>query len=588
MTGLVALLLVLLVACGAAGKPAEAPKVKEPAAAPAAQPTPTLGIVATPIPPAAAPKATPVPTPTPGAVVTTRDVVRIVTNEEPTTLGAASPNCGGNIQNTVCDDIASDPLTWIDGKTFEVVPMTGIQSWEQVDPKRWRFKLRDGVKFHNGAPWNAEQAKFWIDYFGDEATSGHHNSNDFSFHGVIRGEAVDPLTLDVVCKNPCPILPRTTIFTKFQDVGWFKQASKDDVEKMTVGLGPYKIVQWRPGIQVELEAFADYKPNKAFDSQAPAIKRVLQFWRNEPVVRAAMIQAGEADWAEISADDRNRVPKWKSGTNNEAFILAIDTVFHPELRKVEVREALNIGYDCKTLMEKLYSNLMKCYGNIAQTGTVGITPENSAPYAYNPDRARALLKQANYDPKNVIKLNMRGQRVPKDVEFMESLVSSWKELGINAELQVLESAVWNRNARSNCGHQRTRDEIGAAAGANLLEKCRTLGPGAPNFQSMNLSLSATSTESLDFSRQTILRNSCFSRSSGVCEEELEKQIEIANATDTGPLREQRLREIADHLHKHFHFVPIMIVVQVYGLSKNLEWEPYYAPRIRANTMRFAK
>ncbi|MCH7726970.1 MAG: hypothetical protein IH991_10880, partial [Planctomycetes bacterium] len=42
-----------------------------------------------------------------------------VTNEEPTTLGAASANCGGNIQNTVCDDIASDPLTWIDNDTFD-------------------------------------------------------------------------------------------------------------------------------------------------------------------------------------------------------------------------------------------------------------------------------------------------------------------------------------------------------------------------------------------------------------------------------------------------------------------------------------
>jgi peptide/nickel transport system substrate-binding protein len=523
-------------------------------------------------------------------VVSARDIVRFVTSEEPTTIGAASPNCGGNIQNTICDDMASDPLTWIDDRNnFQVVGMTGIASWEQLEPNRWRFKLRPGVKFHNGAPWNAEQAKFWIDYFGDEATSGHHNSNDFSFHGVISGQVVDPLTLDVKCKKPCPILPRTTIFTKFQDVGWFKTATEADTERMTVGLGPYKIVAWQSGRQVELEAFKDYNPNPAtVYSQAPSIKRVIQLWRNEPLVRASMIVAGEADWAEISFDDRNRVPKWKSGTNNEAFIFAIDTVHHPELRKKAVREALNLAIDCKTLMAVLYENLVQCFGNIAQTGTVGITPENSAPYGYNPQRARQLLKEAGYNPANKITLSMRSQRVPKDVEYAEAIVTYLREVGINADLLVLESSVWNKNARSNCGHQRTREEILAATGADLHEKCRNLGPGAPNFSSMNLSLSATSTESLDFSRQAILRNSCFSRSSGVCFSDLEKMIEEANATDTGPLREQRLRAIADRVHNEFYFVPNFLVVSVYGLSKNLEWEPTYAPRVRANTMRFTK
>ena len=118
--------------------------------------------------------------------------------------------------------------------------------------------------------------------------------------------------------------------------------------------------------------------------------------------------------------------------------------------------------------------------------------------------------------------------------------------------------------------------------------CRTLGPGEPKFASMNITAPATSTESLDFSRQGILRNSCFSRSSGVCEEELEKMIEEANATDTGPLRVQRQEAVANHVHDHFHFVPNFMNVVVYGLSKDLEWEPYYAPRIRANTFRFTK
>ena len=579
--GLIALMTVALVACGGAEAPTAAPAAPTKAADVVL--APTIGIVNTKVPQSTA---APAATPTPGAVATARDTARFVTAEEPTTLGAASANCGGNIQNTVCDDIASDPLTWIDGKTFEVVPMTQIESWEQLEPDRWRFKLREGITFHNGAPWNATQAAFWIDFFGDEETSGHHNSNDFSFHGVIGGEAVDEFTLDITCGKPCPILPKTTTFTKFQDVGWFESASEDEIERMTVGLGPYKIVEWRAGVEIELEAFENYKPNNSYASQAPAVKHLFQVWRNEPLVRAAMLEAGEADWAEISLDDKDRVPKYKVGTNNEAYIYNIDIIHHPELRKVEVREALNLATDCETLMEKLFDNLLKCYGNIAQTGTTGITPENSAGYPYDPDRARQLLKDANYAPANKIVLSIRSQRVPKDVEYAEAVVTYWTEVGINAELNVVESSVHAGIGRSNCGHGRTKAEFAAAAGATLEEKCKTLGPGKPTFASMQMSAPATSTESLDFSRQGILRNSCYSRSSGICEQKLEEMIDEANATDTGPLRVERQTAVADHVHNHFHFHPNFINVVVYGLSKDLEWEPYYAPRIRANTFRF--
>jgi ABC-type transport system substrate-binding protein len=538
----------------------------------------------------AAPAAAPVPTVPPTQVVSAKDTVLFVTNEEPTTVGAASANCGGNIQNTICDDMASDPLTWIDDQQdFQVVGLTGIDSWEQLEADRWRFNLREGITFHNGAPWNATQAKFWIDFFGDEETSGHHNSNDFSFHGVIGGEVVDDHTLDVVCGKACPILPRTTIFTKFQDVGWFEQAAEEDVERFTVGLGPYRIVEWRSGLEIELEAYEDYNPNPStVFSQAPVINTVIQQWRNEPTVRAAMVQTGEADWAEISLDDRDRVPKWTSATNNEVFRFSMDTVHDPELRKIEVREALNISADCQTILQQIFDGLVGCYANIAQPGTVGITEYNSAPHPYNLERAKQLLADANYDTEHKIVLTMRSNRVPKDTEFGEALVSSWREAGINAELNVVESSVYGAAGRSNCGHQRTREEFDSAEGADLHEKCRTLGPGAPNFSSMHITGPATSTESLDFSRQAILRNSCYSRSSGVCFGDLEMMIEEANATPTGEERRERMEAIANRVHNNFHFVPNFLVVSIYGLSENLEWEPHYAPRIRANTMYFSK
>ena len=165
---------------------------------------------------------------------------------------------------------------------------------------------------------------------------------------------------------------------------------------------------------------------------------------------------------------------------------------------------------------------------------------------------------------------------------------SGREVGINAELNVVESSVYGAAGRSNCGHQRTREDFANTPGDTLEEKCRNLGPGPPNFASMQVSGGPTSTESLDYSRQAVLRNSCYSRSSGVCEQALQEMIEEANATPTGDLRRQRMEAIADHVHDHFHFIQGFQVVSVYALSEHLEWEPTYAPRIRANTMFFTQ
>ena len=98
---------------------------------------------------------------------------------------------------------------------------------------------------------------------------------------------------------------------------------------------------------------------------------------------------------------------------------------HPELRKREVREALALAIDCPTLMEQIFDGLTTCHTNLSPTGTVGITAENSAPYPHDPQRARELLAEANYNEDNDIRLSIRSNRVPKEVEYAEAVVTFW-------------------------------------------------------------------------------------------------------------------------------------------------------------------
>ena len=614
----------LAVACGASEAPTAAPA--EPAAPQAAQEQPaqpameqptaapavpadaraltdTRQFESTPTPEAAmaAATATPVPTPTPGTVATAKDTLIFVTQEEPVSLGTFSDGCSGNVPSTICEEIATDPFTWIDSTNFEVVPLSGVETWSQVDSFRWRFKLREGVTFHNGEPWNAEAAKFGLDWSGDPTSGG-----GYGFHGPIGGEVVDELTVDVVCENACPIFPRTAIFTPFQAPQWYQNASDDERELNTIGTGPYKVVEWRPGIEVEIEAFEDYKPNTAFDAQAPAIKRAFQVWRGENLVRAAMIEAGEADWAvDIGFENINAVPRYKTGTNNEVFTLVADNIWHPELKKKEVRQALALGVDCQTLMEELYDGLQECIGNISQWGTVGINESNYADYGYDPDQSRQLLAAAgyykpeydpqdnNFDANEEIRIHTRADRVYRGLEMFESVVAGWRDLGVNAHLVVLEPNKAREHRRSGCGkYVTTTDGVKDTSQALL---CAEQDPPPPVGASTHYYETATSNEALDMQRQLYLRNSCFNVNSRVCNlvpgfegMTFEESINEAVATDLGPERVRKMEYLAQIIHDEYWFLPFFVSVQVYGMAPNLEWEPRYDPRIRINTMRFTQ
>ena len=578
--GLAFLAWLFVVACGAstpAPAATTAPAAAAAPAAPAASDTPTAAAgPATPTPtPFAAVRVRPTFTPIPVEAIVAKDTIILVTQEEPNGLGPWTPGCQGNIPSMVCEELASDPVTWIDSNTFQVVPLSGIEGWEQTAPDTWRFKVRQGVEFHNGEPFNAEAFKLGMDIAGDPTHEGAA-----SFHGPLHGVVVDEFTADVVCDSPCPILPRQAIFDNFQAPQWWATASEDEKPRITVGFGPYRVIEWRPGIDVELEAYENYKPNESFDSQMPSIPRVFQKWRGESLVRAAMLDTGEADWAaDIGFENQDKVPKFSAGTSNEIYTYVLDTIWHPELRKKKVREALNLATDCEAILQSLYGGLQSCYGNISAKDTVGITPENSAAYPFDPERARQLLAEANYDPENEIIIFARANRVYRDVELNEAVVNFWREVGINARLQIVEPARRSEISRSGC--HKLPDP----------RQCHGSELQAPCYCSSHAAETATSNETLDYARQAWARNGCYRSGSRVCDPSsggLMDQIEAAMATPVGDERRERFEKIATTVHDEFYFHPFFEVVIVYGMVEDLQWTPRYDPRTRVNTMKFTQ
>ena len=567
-TGLIlglSLILALILACGTASEPQ----------APAA---PATGSGAAQSDATAAPQ----PTAMPAEVTSARNEATVVTEAEPASVGAWSEGCSAEIHSIGCQDFVSDYLTWLDDRTNEIVLLSGFESYEQMEPNRWRFKLREGVKFHNGEPWNAAAAKFGIDYNADP----RNPSAGITWTGPITGaEVVDEFTMDVVCDVPCPIYPRTGIFTDFQAPAWFQAADESERSRMTNAFGPYRINDYQPGIHTEFKAYEDYNPNENFFSQMPTIETITHVYRAEATVRAAMVGTGEADWvADIGFEEVDRVPKWVSGTTAEVYTLILDTVFHPELKKQKVRLALAHAIDCQELLNSLFKGEIQCWGAISMDGTVGVTPENSKPREYNPELSRQLLEEAGYDPANAIDINTRPGSNIRGLEIMEATVTYWQDVGVTSNLNSWGDLAAAREVQSSgCGQFLRTDEENFRKNWD----CAGREPPGPYFASSHAHEVATSNEILDNQRFNNSRLNCISRGSRVCEPELQERTAAANAIPAGPERTAAMAAILDYAYEQVYFIPFFQVIYVYGLSEDMNWDAYYAPRLRGNTMSFS-
>jgi len=516
------------------------------------------------------------------AAAAAKQTVTLVYGDQPENLGVwGNPGCAIIPVHAICQDLATDVLTYIDSTTFEVVPLSGVQGWEMVEPDRWRFTLTEGVKFHNGEPWNAAAAKMGIDWQGDE----EHGQASVSYTDEIHGEVVDDLTVDVVCdRGACPIMPTTGFLIGFQAPEWWTAASEAERTERTIGFGPYVQGDWRKGVDVTMEIYDDYKPNAQSprDSRFPTIEEVKFITRGEQIVRAAMVQVDEAQWAWDlgSPEFVNDVPVLDHGGAAETFVDVFDGIWHPELKKTKVRQALAYATDCATIVEEFYLDFYECQGTYAPPGTLGVTPRTLAPYPYDPDKARELLAEAEYDEANEIVINVFAGRFFRNVEVAEAQAQMWRNVGVNASIANLETAKWLDVARTGCGRAWREAKGDDHEFSDDPTFCTDLPPGPPCYCQPHTYQLNPSLETLDFGRAT-KRFDCRNSGSKFCDLEIQPKLDIAN-TAFMPERETLLQELVDYAYDEMVMYTYFNGEVFYGVSEDLTWSPRFDRRPRVN------
>jgi peptide/nickel transport system substrate-binding protein len=280
-----------------------------------------------------------------------------------------------------------------------VKPMPGNQqapslaeSWTvSGDQKSYEFKLRQGVKFHNGEVFTAEDVKF----------SFHRAKAKLLQEKVKDVMVVDPHRVRFVLHEPWPDF-MTFYGTFVSGAGWVvpkkyvEQVGVDGFRKHPVGLGPYKFVSNTPGVELVLEAYEGYW------RKMPAVKRLVFKSVTDSSTRMAMVKRGEVDLAYLidtpMAEEVKRSADLKLAFSGGIGTLYLDyfEMWDPKSpwHDKRVRQAASYAIDRRGLSDAETVGASIPTGNVVPKGFEFALPMEADPY--NPARAKRLLAEAGY------------------------------------------------------------------------------------------------------------------------------------------------------------------------------------------------
>jgi peptide/nickel transport system substrate-binding protein len=316
-------------------------------------------------------------------------------------------------------------------------------SWEMIDDKTLVFQLRKGVKFHNGEEMTAEDVAFT---FGMERLMGENapaKETANPFLGNIESvTALDTYTIEVKSKTVDALL--ATRFANFPSQiiskkGYEDAASWEEFGKKPVATGPYKVVEYVDDLKVVLERFDEY-----WGETEGAVERVEFRYVPELSTRIAGLRSGEFDIiTEVPPDQAKAIDnmagvKVVGGPIRSMYGMFFDETNSTPMKDPRVREALTVSVDREKLVRTLFSN----YTTVPQNWQLELFGdmflEDYPGVEYNPERAKALLREAGYNGEKIVYRSLAGYYTLEQT-VAEAVTQMWKEVGLNIDLQIKEN-----------------------------------------------------------------------------------------------------------------------------------------------------
>jgi peptide/nickel transport system substrate-binding protein len=368
--------------------------------------------------------------------------------------------------------------------TLKVVPELATEWTPNADATEWTFKLREGVKFHDGTPFNADAVVFNFkrlfepDFeFGFRAEGKKYNIVPDIFGGYAGEaesayksiEAVDENTVKFTLTRSVPLLPNYFAASYFGISS--PEAVKAGKEKYGSpefggsGTGPFKFDRWDAGQSLTLLRNEDYWGEKA---KMPGV--VVRFISEAPQ-RLAELEAGAIDFTiNLSADSRNKIASSSDlqVVDLEPFniaYLALNMNDKP-FDDVRVRQAVAYAINKQEILDTAYSGVGTVADDFLPDGLAEFRPSDLDPYAYDPEKAKALLTEAGYPDGFSTMVMTDGQELDLELWYMpvsrpyypdaksvaELYAAQLEDVGIKVQLKTEDWGVYLDNWDAGAKH----------------------------------------------------------------------------------------------------------------------------------------
>ncbi|MGE0749683.1 MAG: ABC transporter substrate-binding protein [Variibacter sp.] len=308
------------------------------------------------------------------------------------------------------------------------------ESWTHEGNKAFTFKLRKGVKFHDGSELTAADVKFTFERNTSDKST---NKRKRIFANMESIETPDPLTVKITLKKPSALLP---FFLAEATAAILspKTAEKDGTNP--IGTGPYKFVSWTRGDSLKLEKFADYNgPVK------PTIAHATIRFINDENAQIAALEAGDVDYVPVvgaveSVDGFKDDKRFQTlvGMTQGVMFLGLNNKQAP-FTDLKIRQALYHALDRQAVNIGTHNG----YGKPMGAQTTPLNPywvDTSGIYEYDVASAKKLLAEAGKP--NGFEVNLKILPIPSTRRAAEIIVAQLAQVGVKVRIEVLETAQW--------------------------------------------------------------------------------------------------------------------------------------------------
>ncbi len=343
-------------------------------------------------------------------------------------------------------------------------------SASKEDPKKWTFKLRQGVKMHDGTDFDADIVIWNLEKILNDKSPQFDPKQAAQARGrvptLVGWKAIDKQTVELTTRIVNSLFPYDMSYIFYTSPASWEKAGKDwsKVALAPAGTGPFKVERVVPRERMELVRFDGYWDK----ARVPKLDKMILFPMPEAATRTAALLAGQVDWIEVPAPDA--VPRLKlGGMNIVTNKYPHNWAYQPSMVEgspwtdIRVRKAANLAID--------RAGISKLLGGLMLEGKGAVYPGHpwygspSFDIKYDPEAAKKLLAEAGYSaskkPKIKIAISTSGSGQMLPLPMNEYVQENLNAVGFDASFEVME---WN--ALVTFGFQPVTGDASKKAGTN--------------------------------------------------------------------------------------------------------------------------